>query len=153
MSKPRVDPTFGISSVDVLILTERHPACRWREAPCKERENLAGDAKVPTRLRRGKAVRSMRRSLICSVSCSRIPPIPDRQSMSESGPKRKCPGSRGTSVLPSGADIVSLPQHVRLVPLAAVSRCSELSYETGQWSIRGLRPKSKTAWGHPTYRP
>ena|SRR6266481_3543853 len=48
MSKPRVDPTFGISSVDVLILTERHPACRWREAQpgsCKERENLAGDAK------------------------------------------------------------------------------------------------------------
>jgi hypothetical protein len=30
MSKPRVDPTFGISSVDVLILTERHPACRRR---------------------------------------------------------------------------------------------------------------------------
>ena len=25
MSKPRVDPSFGISSVDVLILTERHP--------------------------------------------------------------------------------------------------------------------------------
>src|ERR1700732_196454 len=48
MSKLRVDPTFGISSVDVLILTERHPACRWREAQpgsCKERENLAGDAK------------------------------------------------------------------------------------------------------------
>jgi hypothetical protein len=48
MSKPRVDPTFGISSVDILILTERHPACRWREAQpgsCKERENLAGDAK------------------------------------------------------------------------------------------------------------
>src|SRR6266702_2800454 len=48
MSKPRVDPTFGISSVDVLILTERHPACRWREAQrgsCKKRENLAGDAK------------------------------------------------------------------------------------------------------------
>ena len=47
MSKPRVDPTFGISSVDVLILTERHPD-RWREAQpgsCKERENLAGDAK------------------------------------------------------------------------------------------------------------
>ena len=34
-----------------------------------------------------------------------------------------------------------------------VVRCSELSYETGQWSIRGLRPKSKTAWGHPTYCP
>ena len=48
MSKPRVDPTFGISSVDVLIPTERHPACRRREAQpgsCKERENLAGDAK------------------------------------------------------------------------------------------------------------
>jgi len=48
MSKPRVDPTFGISSEDVLILAERHPACRWREAQpgsCKERENLAGDAK------------------------------------------------------------------------------------------------------------
>src|SRR5271166_4474387 len=48
MSKPRVDPTFGISSVDVLIPTERHPACRRREAQpgsYKERENLAGDAK------------------------------------------------------------------------------------------------------------
>src|SRR5713226_3076112 len=33
------------------------------------------------------------------------------------GQKRKCPSSRGTSVLPSGADIVSLPRHVRLVPL------------------------------------
>src|ERR1700730_15537747 len=32
------------------------------------------------------------------------------------GQKRKCSGSRGTSVLPSGADIVSLPRHVRLVP-------------------------------------
>jgi hypothetical protein len=48
MSKPRVDPTFGISSVDVLKLTERHTACRRREAQLgsyKERENLAGDAK------------------------------------------------------------------------------------------------------------
>ena len=48
MSKPRVDPTFGISSVDVLIPTERHPACRQREArpgSCTERENLTGDAK------------------------------------------------------------------------------------------------------------
>ena len=44
MSKPRVDPTFGISSVDVLILTERHPACRRREAQPgsgTERENLS----------------------------------------------------------------------------------------------------------------
>src|ERR1700704_5433455 len=48
MSKPRVDPTLGISSEDVLIPTERHPACRRREArpgSCMERENLAGDAK------------------------------------------------------------------------------------------------------------
>src|SRR6478736_428523 len=48
MSKPRVDPTFGISSGDVLIPTERHPACRQREArpgSGTERENLAGDAK------------------------------------------------------------------------------------------------------------
>jgi hypothetical protein len=36
------------------------------------------------------------------------------------GQKRKCPGSRGTSVLPSRADIVSLSRHVRLVPLAEV---------------------------------
>src|SRR6267142_6881118 len=48
MSKPRVDPTFGISSGDVLIPTERHPACRQREARPgfgTERENLTGDAK------------------------------------------------------------------------------------------------------------
>ncbi len=48
MSKPGVDPTSGISSGDVLILPERHPACRRREAQSgsrMERENLAGDAK------------------------------------------------------------------------------------------------------------
>ena len=48
MSKPGAGPTSGISSVDVLIPTERHPACRQREARsgCRtERENLAGDAK------------------------------------------------------------------------------------------------------------
>jgi len=42
------DPSSGTSSVDVLIPTERHPACRQREARpgCRmERENLAGDAK------------------------------------------------------------------------------------------------------------
>src|SRR6202011_2235455 len=32
MSKPEADPSSGISSVDVLIPTERHPACRQREA-------------------------------------------------------------------------------------------------------------------------
>src|SRR5271170_7466860 len=48
MSKPGADPSSGISSVDVLIPTERHPACRQREAQsgsCTERENLAGDGK------------------------------------------------------------------------------------------------------------
>jgi hypothetical protein len=48
MSKPRGDPSCGTSSEDVLIPTERHPACRQREARSgsgAERENLAGDAK------------------------------------------------------------------------------------------------------------
>jgi hypothetical protein len=48
MSKPGVDPTSGISSGDVLIPTERHPACRRREArpgSGVERENLTGDGK------------------------------------------------------------------------------------------------------------
>src|ERR1700730_13894217 len=47
MSQPGGDPSSGISSVDVLIPTERHPACRQREARpgCRtERENLTGDA-------------------------------------------------------------------------------------------------------------
>src|SRR5450631_2677089 len=38
--------------------------------------------------------------------------------------KRKFPGSRGTSVLPSGPDIVSLPRHVRLVPTTEVRQMS-----------------------------
>ena len=48
MSKSRGDPSCEISSVDVLIRTERHPACRQREARPgfrTERENLTGDAK------------------------------------------------------------------------------------------------------------
>src|ERR1700724_181113 len=48
MSKPGGDPSSGISSEDVMIPTERHPACRQREArpgSCMERENLAGDGK------------------------------------------------------------------------------------------------------------
>ena len=48
MSKSRVDPTCEISSDDVLIRTERHPACRQHEARSgfgTERENLAGDGK------------------------------------------------------------------------------------------------------------
>jgi hypothetical protein len=48
MSEPRDDPSCKIASEDDLIPTERHPACRRREAQsgsCNERENLAGDAK------------------------------------------------------------------------------------------------------------
>ena len=48
MSKPWGDASRGISSGDVLIRPERHPACRRREAQpgsCTERENLTGDAK------------------------------------------------------------------------------------------------------------
>src|SRR5258705_3893639 len=48
LSKPGGDPAFEISSGDDMILPERHPACRRREAQpgsCTERENLAGDAK------------------------------------------------------------------------------------------------------------
>ena len=48
MSKPGVDPTSGISSGDVLILPERHPACRRREpqpGTYMERANLRFDAK------------------------------------------------------------------------------------------------------------
>jgi len=48
MSEPGADPSPGISSEDVLIPTERHPACRQREARSgsgTERENLAGDTK------------------------------------------------------------------------------------------------------------
>ena len=43
MSEPRGDPSSGISSGDALILPERHPACRRREARPgfrMERENL-----------------------------------------------------------------------------------------------------------------
>ena len=48
MPKPEVDPSSGISLGDGLRLPKRHPAYRRREAQsgsCKERENLAGDAK------------------------------------------------------------------------------------------------------------
>src|ERR1700736_6115212 len=48
MSKTWGDPSRGISSGDVLIRPERHPACRRREAQpgsCTERDNLTGDAK------------------------------------------------------------------------------------------------------------
>src|SRR5215470_19813161 len=49
MSEPGVGTPSGISSGDVLILPERHPACRRHEARLgfgTERENLAGDVPV-----------------------------------------------------------------------------------------------------------
>src|SRR5215470_1915137 len=48
MSELGAGTSSGISSGDVLILPDRHPACRRREArpgSCTERENLAGDGK------------------------------------------------------------------------------------------------------------
>src|SRR6267143_1504889 len=48
MSEPGGVPSSGISSGDALILPERHPACRRREARPgfrTERENLDGDGK------------------------------------------------------------------------------------------------------------
>src|SRR5262245_54895053 len=48
MSKPGAGTPSGISSEDALIPTERHPACRQREARSgsgTERGNLAGDDK------------------------------------------------------------------------------------------------------------
>jgi hypothetical protein len=48
MSEPGAGTASGISSEDVLILSERHPACRRREARPgfgTERENLSGDGK------------------------------------------------------------------------------------------------------------
>src|SRR5260221_7787571 len=48
MLKAGADASSGMSSVDVVIPTERHPACRQRDARpgyCTERENLAGDGK------------------------------------------------------------------------------------------------------------
>jgi hypothetical protein len=48
MSEPGGDPSPGISSGDGMILLERHPACRQREAQSgsrTERENLRFDGK------------------------------------------------------------------------------------------------------------
>jgi hypothetical protein len=40
---------------------------------------------------------------------------------SAQGQQQKCPGSRGTSVLPSGADIASTPRQVRFVPRSDIN--------------------------------
>jgi hypothetical protein len=66
--------------------------------------------------------------------------------MSELGQKRKCPGSRGTSVSPSGADIVGLPRHVRLVPEAIIPEPlrSSRSFQDAQRSAGepGIHPSA-----------
>ena len=55
------------------------------------------------------------------------------------GSKRKCPGSHGTSVLLSGADTVSLTQHVRLVPTTeSAARMREDGAVTPE--VRASRP-------------
>src|ERR1700730_12417625 len=49
-------------------------------------------------------------------SCEKLSaPSASVRLFTQPGSIRKCPGSRGTSVLPSGPDSVSLPRHVRLV--------------------------------------
>jgi hypothetical protein len=49
------------------------------------------------------------------LNASSAKPLATRGRTIHWGQKRKGPGSRGTSVLPSGADIVSPPRHVRFV--------------------------------------
>src|ERR1700730_3909763 len=57
--------------------------------------------------------------------------------------KRKCPGSRGTSVLPSGADIVSLSRHVRLVPSRDVLRfCTYFAQANFDRNCRPENPRT-----------
>src|ERR1700732_3513414 len=63
MSKPGGDPSSGISSEDVMIPTERHPACRQREArPGSTLERWLGvsDRLVRDLARRGIVVRAGR---------------------------------------------------------------------------------------------
>jgi hypothetical protein len=129
MSKPRVDPTFGISSVDVLILTERHPACRWREAQlgsCKERENLAGDAKGkgPSGPNRKTKVPMHRRGADCSVRIVRLDARKDevwngswlcQNGLGVVGPDSKDPGiSQATIAAISGPTPTMFMTRVRL---------------------------------------
>src|SRR5467141_2030068 len=97
MSKPGVDPSSGISSVDVLILTERHPACRQREARpgCRtERENLAGDAK-------GKGASGSNREAE-STDAPERDGLPRSSSWSEGG--GSSPLSLGQLAVPGGAE-------------------------------------------------
>src|SRR5215813_927578 len=84
VSKPGGDPSSGISSVDVLTLTERHPACRQREARSgchTERENLAGDAK-------GKSTSGSNREAESTDA-------PERGGLPRSSVEAGCPWSQG----------------------------------------------------------
>jgi hypothetical protein len=67
-------------------------------------------------------------------SCRELTP------MSEVGQKRKCPGSRGRSVLPSGADIVSLRRQVRLVPLTDSCTAATRSFIRSPRRAQQIRP-------------
>ena len=62
---------------------------------------------------------------------------------------RSMPRARHWQLDPNFRTNPSGSWHGRIVPLAAVSRCSELSYETWQWSIRGLRPGRRRTPGGP----
>src|SRR5215510_5603043 len=91
MSKPGADPSSGISSGDALILPERHPACRRREAQpgsCTERENLSHRCQGRSfkRLKpRGREYRCGAQGELQSKS-----PKPTSQIASESSARRKC---------------------------------------------------------------
>src|SRR5260370_35647320 len=80
MSKPGGDPSSGISSGDVLILPEWHPACRRREAQpgsCMERENLDGDAKGKGTS--GSSARPARGGLLRSSEEAGVMPVERRE--------------------------------------------------------------------------
>jgi hypothetical protein len=66
------------------------------------------------------------------------------------GQKRRCPGSCGTSVLPSGADNVSLPRHVRLVPVFESG--TGLSWSKTFGIVLGIAYQSATSAGRQIVR-
>src|SRR5450631_4468520 len=77
------------------------------------------------------------------------------------GQKRKCPGSRGTSVLPLAADIVSLPRHVRLVPTRdsksflfdhLVGECEQLVWNGEAQRLRSLEVDDQLELGRLLHR-
>ena len=70
MPKPGVDPTSGISSGDVMVPPERHPACRRREAQlgsCTEREKACSPISLDHEIAR--VVVGIRRSRTRVTAC------------------------------------------------------------------------------------